>query len=52
MRRDIVLDRVNQFVIIGRNPTGLLLSQDEIYELEYSERDGIIRFGLKRTFEK
>lgn len=50
LRERIVLDAVNQFVIIGRNPTGLLLAQDEIYELDHFEKKGITTFILKRAF--
>lgn len=50
MRQRIALDSANQFIIIGRNPTGLLLSQDEIYELDHSESDGIMVFTLKKAF--
>lgn len=50
LRERIVLDAVNQFVIIGRNPTGLLLAQDEIYELDHFEKEGITTFILKRAF--
>ena len=50
LRKRIVLDSVNQFIIIGRNPTELLLSQDEIYELDHSERDGVTWFTLKKAF--
>lgn len=50
LRQRIVLDAANQFVIIGRNPTGLLLAQDEIYELDHSEKEGITTFTLKRAF--
>lgn len=50
MRQRIVLDDANQFVIIGRNPTGLLLTQDEIYELDHFEKEGITTFALKKMF--
>ena len=36
MRWYIATDANNQYIIIGRNPTGLMLQQDEIVEL-YSE---------------
>lgn len=50
MRQRIVVDSVNQYIIIGRNPTGLLLSQDEIYDLAHSEKDGVTEFSLKKAF--
>ena len=34
IRRYIALDENNQYIIIGRNPTELLLNMDEIKELE------------------
>jgi hypothetical protein len=50
LRQRIALNTVNQFVIIGRNPTGLLLAQDEIYELSHSKKGEITLFTLKRAF--
>ena len=35
MRQYIAMDDKNQYIIIGRNPTGLELTQDEIYELNH-----------------
>ena len=51
IRNYIALDEKNQYIIIGRNPTGLLLSADEIYELKNEEVKGITLFTLKRAFE-
>ncbi|MBR6223023.1 MAG: ABC transporter ATP-binding protein [Lachnospiraceae bacterium] len=48
MRHYISLDAENQYVIIGRNPTGLLLSYDELYELESTKEGNIVRFTLKK----
>ncbi len=50
MRQHIAVDTSNQYIIIGRNPTGLLLMQDEIYELSYSNEGGIIVFTLVKAF--
>ena len=50
MRQHIAVDTSNQYIIIGRNPTGLLLMQDEIYELSYSNEGGIIVFTLAKAF--
>ena len=50
LRSYIALDEKNQYIIIGRNPTGLLLSMDEIYELNSETTDGITLFTLKKTF--
>ncbi len=49
MRRYISKDVMNQYVIIGRNPRGLALSYDEIYEIESSESKDIICFRLKKA---
>ena len=37
----------NQYIIIGRNPSGLMLVYDNVYELEHEEKDGSIIFTLK-----
>ena len=50
IRHHIALDTENQYIIIGRNPTGLLLSQDEIYDMESENRDELTVFRLKRMF--
>ena len=50
MRRYIAMDTENQYIIIGRNPTGLLLSQDEIYELESESEGDITVFRLRKAF--
>ena len=50
MRRHIAMDTENQFIIFGRNPEGLMLSQDEIYEIDSKTADGITRFTLKKSF--
>ncbi len=52
MRRYIALDTENQYIIVGRNPSELMLSQDEIYELDNESKDGITTFRLKKMFEK
>ena len=49
MRGYISTDANNQYVIIGRNPTGLLLSAEEIFELVSEKKDGITRFSLVKT---
>lgn len=49
-RQYIALDTMNQYVIIGRNPTGLLLGQDEIFELESRTVGDITEFSLKQAF--
>lgn len=50
MRQYIALDTENQYIIIGRNPKGLMLTKDEIYELSSETADGRTRFTLKRSF--
>ena len=46
IRRYIALDENNQYIIIGRNPTELLLNMDEIKELQSKSIDGITLFTL------
>ena len=48
LRHYISMDAQNQYIIIGRNPTGLLLNYDEMYELENSLNDDITIFSLKK----
>jgi len=50
MRNYIAFDGLNQYIIIGRNPTGLLLEMDEIFELDSKKTDGKTIFTLKKTF--
>ncbi len=49
MRSYISMDGQNQYIIIGRNPTGLLLAQDDILELASETLDGRTRFTLVGT---
>lgn len=51
LRQYIALDTENQYVIIGRNPEGLMLNQDEIYEISSESKDGRTKFTLKKSFE-
>lgn len=50
MRGYIALDENNQYIIIGRNPTGLMLDQDDIMELGSHTQEGKTRFVLNRCF--
>jgi ABC-type lipoprotein export system ATPase subunit len=50
MRRYIAFDDKNQYIIIGRNPTGLQLTVDEIFELQDTNVDGITLFRIKKSF--
>ena len=50
MRKYIAGDTNNQYILIGRNPTGLFLTQDNIYELVSSNKDGITVFTLRKAF--
>ena len=50
MRWYIATDAENQYIIIGRNPTGLMLEQDEIMELSSTTEDGKTRFVLQHSF--
>ena len=49
MRRYIATDGKNQYILIGRNPTGLMLSQDDIMELISESHDGRTLFTLKHS---
>lgn len=46
----IATDVKNQYILIGRNPTGLMLDQEEIMELESRTEDGKTIFTLKHSF--
>ena len=48
LRSYIALDNKNQYVIFGRNPTGLLLNMDEIFELCSTNVNGRTKFTLKK----
>lgn len=50
MRGYIAFDAENQYILIGRNPTGLLLTQENIYELYTFSRDARTVFSLKKSF--
>ena len=50
IREYIAMDGLNQYIIIGRNPTGLQLCQNEIYDLSSTAIDGRIVFTLKKAF--
>ena len=49
LRQYIALDSQNQYIIIGRNPTGLMLEADEINELVSEKNDGKTRFSLRKV---
>lgn len=50
MRSYIAFDDKNQYIIIGRNPTGLQLTVDEIFGLKSETVDGVTMFSLKKSF--
>ena len=50
MRQYIAFDAQNQYVIIGRNPTGLMLELYEIYELSSENINGRTLLSLKKSF--
>ena len=51
MRQYIATDTENQYVIIGRNPEGLMLDQDEIYEIDSRREGERTKFSLIKSFE-
>ena len=50
LRWYIATDVKNQYILIGRNPTGLMLDQEEIMELESRTDNGKTLFTLKHSF--
>lgn len=50
LRWYIATDVKNQYILIGRNPTGLMLDQKEIMEIESWTEDGKTLFTLKHSF--
>jgi len=46
----IATDARNQYILIGRNPTGLMLNQEDIRELASTTENGKTRFYLKHAF--
>lgn len=48
IRKIIALDVQNQYLIIGRNPRKLLVTEDNLYELDKNGYGEIIEFTLKR----
>lgn len=50
MRQYIATDTENQYVIIGRNPEGLMLDQDEIYEIVSLREGERTKFSLIKSF--
>ena len=51
MREYIAADMKNQYIIFGRNPSGLLLQQDEIFELKSEKLGDRTRFSLIKAFD-
>jgi len=49
IRSYIAFDEKNQYIVIGRNPTGLLLTQKEIYELHTSSENEVTTFSLRNS---
>lgn len=50
MRQYIATDASNQYIIIGRNPAGLLLAMDNIYELTHYKEGAKTIFKLRKAF--
>ena len=46
----IATDGKNQYILIGRNPTGLMLNQEDIMELNSKTNNGKTVFILKHSF--
>ncbi len=50
MRQYIAMDTENQYIVIGRNPTGLMLDKDAIFELASDKVGDRIILFLKKSF--
>lgn len=48
IRKYIAFDTKNQYLIIGRNPSNLLITKENLYELEVIMEDKETEFKLKR----
>lgn len=51
IRKWISFDRVNQYLIIGRNSENLLITEDNFYELNSNKQGEVIEFTLKPIFD-
>ena len=47
LRKHIALDGENQYIIIGRNPSNLLTTKDNLYELEVTNTEENTIFRIK-----
>lgn len=47
IRKSIALDKKNQYLIIGRNPKNLLITKDNLFELEQKKRGNVISYFLR-----
>lgn len=47
LRKHIALDNENQYIIIGRNPSNLLTTKDNLYELDVTNTEENTVFRLK-----
>ena len=50
MRNYIAFDGKNQYIIIGRNPSGLQLEMDEIFEIKSERLGDKTLFTLEKSF--
>lgn len=47
LRKYIAFDSKNQYIIIGRNPSNLMATRENLYELSVENKDGKTIFRLK-----
>lgn len=47
LRKHIALDGENQYIIIGRNPSNLLTTRDNLYELDVTNTEENTTFRIK-----
>lgn len=48
IRKVIAFDRKNQYLVIGRNPKNLLITKDNLFELEQKKEKNVICYSLKK----
>lgn len=50
LRKYICFDGNNQYLLFGRNPANLMITEHNLVELEKFNRDGMIYFRLKKPW--
>lgn len=47
MRKTVAFDRENQYLIIGRNPKNLIITRENLFELNQKTEGNVIIYSLK-----